>query len=383
MTTVELKDDESKNDEFIITKYDLSHLNYLTIKKVGNLSTIKILFLTDISIKYDDQNDLFEVIILEEKNYFIVIFNFDDDSFKKIKTQITPSDYIITNKEIEKIDEIKKNKEIDENIEKISYLKKIYNFIFGIKEIKTIYDIDNSESNKYIIYSSPILKFDTSTKEIENEIDKHKLGIERHQKINKINKKIIAFHETGHVVMSFILKDSELPTKACINIGSEHLGVTMYDGDDEDLLVKTTLNQLMIKVFILFSGRLSKKKFTENITTGAENDYLHARKILLKILMNGMIDQHFNYVGYEEKIPDYVEKILMKINNCIIENVEKYLEKYSDVVKEIAKCLEEKETINCEEIKVIFATHNKEINKHEINEIITKLEKIIKNSLNI
>ena len=74
--------------------------------------------------------------------------------------------------------------------------------------------------------------------------------------------------------MAFLLKDSVIPSKICISINSKSLGFTMFDKDDEDLLMGTTISYLLREVMILYAGRASEKVFLNEITCGAEDDYM-------------------------------------------------------------------------------------------------------------
>ena len=79
----------------------------------------------------------------------------------------------------------------------------------------------NFNNNKIEI--KPKIEIQINTKEIDNEINKCIVGLERERPINQINKRLIALHEAGHAIMSFVLKDTNLPTKICISITSKTL----------------------------------------------------------------------------------------------------------------------------------------------------------------
>jgi cell division protease FtsH len=201
------------------------------------------------------------------------------------------------------------------------------------------------------------------TQDIDKEINKHILGLERDRKINLTNKMLIAYHESGHAIMSFLLKDSILPTKICISITSKTLGYTMYTQDDDDLLLNTSINNLIRQLMILYAGRCAEKIFMNEVTTGAEDDYMKARKILKRLVLNGMLYSEYNFVDsvYETgKVPEYIEKILNKINKYLIDTVSDYLTNYRDVVEGTAKAINEFGSITGDDIKKIFVDLEKE-----------------------
>ena len=189
------------------------------------------------------------------------------------------------------------------------------------------------------------------------------------------NKKIIAYHETGHAIMSFLLKDSILPTKICISITSKSLGYTLYTQDDDDLLLNTSVNNLLREVMILYAGRCSEKIFVNELTCGAEDDYKKARKILKRLVMNGMLIPEYNYVNdpinnynnydnydnYDDKdkVPEHIEKIFNKINKFLIDKINIYLTENKQIIDSVANLIIDNGSINCDDITNIFVDQDK------------------------
>ena len=164
------------------------------------------------------------------------------------------------------------------------------------------------------------------------------------------------------VYLNFLLKDSILPTKICISINSKSLGYTLFPQDDEDLLMKTTINNLLIEIMILYAGRQSEKVFLNEVTCGAEDDYMKARKILKRLLMNGMLVSEYNLIensnSSDSKIPDYIEKKITLINKKIVEYVKGLLEDNSIIVKQTANKIIESNSIVDTDIFDIFNQNN-------------------------
>jgi ATP-dependent Zn protease len=232
---------------------------------------------------------------------------------------------------------------------------------------------------------------DITTKDISEEIDRCILGLEREKKINNENRKLIAYHETGHAIMSFLLKGTILPTKICISITSKTLGYTMYHNDEEDIILNSSLNNLLRQIMILYSGRCAEKKFMNEVTCGAEDDYLKARKILKRILMNGMLLEELNYVETdvrnEIKVPEKIEKIMNIINKLLINKINNLFEKNKLLINNIAEIIINNGSTTDDEIKQIFIENNmvNKIHSIDINNIrneimknIDELEKIEK-----
>lgn len=222
-----------------------------------------------------------------------------------------------------------------------------------------------------------------TTDDIDKEISKCILGMERDRKVNEMNKKIIAYHEAGHAVLGFLISNSIIPTKICISINSKSLGYTLFPQDDDDLLVKTTISQLLTEVMILYGGRMSEKIFIGDITCGAEDDYSRARKILKRLLMNGMLILENNYVEYGEKdnkMNEEMEKNLKQINKIIIEEIEKLFVEYDKIIHAISNEIIEYGSITSDDIYKIFNDHNlnNKIGSYNISVILNEINKILK-----
>lgn len=239
-------------------------------------------------------------------------------------------------------------------------------------------------SNENTNHSFPIdvtekIPIEISTTDIDKEISKCLLGLERERKINMINKKLIAFHEAGHAIMAYLIKDSVCPSKICISINSKSLGYTLFPQEDDDLLMKTSIKQLLIEVMILYGGRTAEKIFMKEVTCGAEDDYMKARRILKRLIMNGMIVPEYNFVEYSssqnDKVPEYIEKEIIRINKIILDKVEELLNTSSDIVNKTAEKIVEFGSIISDDIDEIFNEESKKslIGSYDIKNLLDEI----------
>lgn len=275
-----------------------------------------------------------------------------------------------------------------------NYIENNTNQIFKLQD-KMIVDVDDKEieNNKNIdnnknvdeYYLDNQIQIIITTNDIDNEISKSILGIERNKNINQMNKKIIAYHEAGHAIMAYLIKNSIIPSKICISLNSKTLGYTLFPQDDEDLLMKSTINQLLIEIMILYGGRASEKIFIGEVTCGGEDDYMKARKILKRLLMNGMIIPEYNFIDQnvkDNKLPEYVEKHLININKIILEEIEILLISSSEILHKTAEKIIENCSITSDEIDEIFKLESKQnlIGSYDIKKIY---DIIISKNINI
>lgn len=323
---------------------------------------------------FEERIELFKMYLDKLLNDLI-----DLELIGKLTYGLTGSDIkkIVNSLKINKVYEKTLLLEKNDHINQIEHNKQILNNTFLSKFINFSELKNNLYKDEFYVNSFKLV-IKPTTKDIDIEINKCILGLERERKINLINKKLISYHETGHAIMSFMLLGSILPTKICISITSKTLGYTMYTQDDEDLIMNTSINNLLRQVMILYAGRCAEKIFMNEVTCGGEDDYLKARKILKRLVMNGMIYPEYNFVEISNdtsKVPENIEKILIKINKLLIEEVMSILESNSDIINIISKNIQEFGSITGKDITNIFENEGKIelIQSVDINKIYDKI----------
>jgi cell division protease FtsH len=325
----------------------------------------KILHITEPT--FEERKQLFKMYLKELYDDSTV----DLDTISKLSSGLTGSDIkkIVNSLRITKINSYISELQTEIEVSKTMAEKIKIPFNFLLKHMKV--DLNNLQIKSKITYK-------INTREIDNEINKCIMGLERERPINQINKKLIAFHEAGHAIMSFLLKDTKLPTKICISITSKTLGYTMYLNDEEDLIMNTSINNLMREIMILYSGRSAENIFMNEITCGAEDDYLKARKILKRLVLNGMLVPEINLISdtNEDKIPENVEKIMSKINSYLIKKIELELKFHEKIVSETAELIILNSSITGDDIEQIFIKNNmgEYIHSVVIEKIITEIK---------
>jgi len=275
------------------------------------------------------------------------------------------------------------NEEIDYNkISKFSAgltgsdIKKISNNL-RVNNIEKLID-DKDINNNYIIKKgfcyknkkAKIFNYKINTEDIEREINKCIMGFERDKKINIENKKLIAFHEAGHAFMAFILKDYIKPTKICISITNKSLGYTLSLPDEEDLIIKSSFINIIKHIMVLYSGRACENIFMNMITCGAEDDYLKARRLLNRIVKNGMMIKGYNLMIDNDKNNIFnknIEEYLRKVNIMILDYIDEIIKNNDKIIKDIAEKIENDISITDKDIINIFE-------KHRLNNLISSID---------
>lgn len=199
-----------------------------------------------------------------------------------------------------------------------------------------------------------------TTQDILDQITLHILGMERNKQLNIQNKNIIAYHEAGHALMAFILKDGEIPTKICISVVSDALGYTMHIPDEDDLLLRGTSKKQIARLLVLYAGRLAETYYLgDQYTSGGSNDYQKAKEILKNMVLTGLLNPSHNYIDHMKEYEPTIlnkelETIVLKMNKLLIKQAQELLEFHKDELKKIAELIIEKTSINDDDIKQIY-----------------------------
>ena len=225
--------------------------------------------------------------------------------------------------------------------------------------------------------------------EFEDALDRIMMGLERKgMAITPKEKEKIAYHETGHALVSVMLENADPLHKVSIIPRGMALGVTVnLPEEDRHLYSK---KDLMARILQLFGGRAAEEVFygKDGITTGAENDLMRATELAYRMVASwGMFDEigpiHvsvnrnaglFSPQAEPQISEETARKIDEQVNKILREAYEKaknIIESYKDAVVAIVELLLDKETITCEEFFAICEQYgvpvknkcrNKEVN---------------------
>ncbi len=182
-------------------------------------------------------------------------------------------------------------------------------------------------------------------------------------------RKIVAYHEVGHALVSALQKDTEPVQKITIvprTMGA--LGYTLQTPEEEKYL--ETKDELVAKITTYMAGRAAEMLQFESATSGAANDIEMATKIArAMITMYGMSDrfgmmclatvenQYLNgaagLICGEDTAGQIDEEVLALINACYT-SAYNMLEENKEVLDKISEYLFEKETITGKEFMKMY-----------------------------
>lgn len=127
-------------------------------------------------------------------------------------------------------------------------------------------------------------------------IDRIVGGLERKSKIiTPGEKKVIAYHESGHASVSWLLEHASPLVKVTIVPRGKSLGAAWYLPEERQI---TTFNQMFDELTALLGGRASEDVFFGEVSTGALNDLERASKMAYSMVVYYGLNKEIGNVSY-------------------------------------------------------------------------------------
>ncbi len=201
--------------------------------------------------------------------------------------------------------------------------------------------------------------------DVEEAVKKVTVGLEKHNRvISDKEKRITAYHEAGHAVVSKYLPTQSNVKEISIIPRGMAGGYTMYKSDeDKSYISKTEMEE---KLIALLGGRAAEKLAIGEISTGASNDIEVAtniaRDMVIKYGMSDTIgpislrDENGDYpiAIFGEDIGDKIGKEVKMMMEAAYQDAQSILKEHYDKLQAIAEKLLQVEKINEEEFKKFF-----------------------------
>ena len=175
-------------------------------------------------------------------------------------------------------------------------------------------------------------------------------------------KNIIAIHEAGHALVSKVLNVDQIQKISIVPRG-QALGYVLKFPEEERYLL--TQNDLLNRITGLLAGRAAEEyKFSE-ITTGAKDDLNKATDIAREMVCSygmsslGTLALDEVYIRYNY---DFIRLEIKKITDKAYNEALNIIDENSEVLLQISSLLMDKETMDREELDVIFSKYKKPCN---------------------
>ena len=211
------------------------------------------------------------------------------------------------------------------------------------------------------------------------------IGAEKKSKvISEKEKRITAYHESGHAILFHVLPDMDpVYTISIIPTGMGAAGYTMPLPDNDEMF--NTKGQMLQDITTLLGGRVAEEIIFGDITTGASNDIKRAtaaaRSMVMKYGMSdrlGLIsygdDDDEVFIGrdlahtrsYSEDVAKAIDEEIRRIIGECHDQAKKIILDHEDILHKCAKLLLEKEKVYRDEFEALFTTEENETENSNI-----------------
>ena len=234
-------------------------------------------------------------------------------------------------------------------------------------------DLENLLNEAAIIAAKEDRAYITQT-DIKKAFVKVGIGAEKKSRvISEKEKRITAFHESGHAILFHLLPDvGPVYSVSIIPTGAGAAGYTMPLPERDDMF--NTKGKMLQDITVSLGGRIAESLVLDDITTGASQDIKQATEQAKAMVTKygftknvGMInyageDEVFvgreigqSSRGYSEDVAKKIDEEVKSIIDSCYERAEEILKENMEVLHKCAALLLEKERIDREEFEKLFA----------------------------
>lgn len=237
-------------------------------------------------------------------------------------------------------------------------------------------DLENLLNEAAIYAAKNDRKFITQA-DINRSFVKVGIGTEKKSKIiSEKEKRITAFHESGHAILFHVLPDvGPVHTVSVIPTGMGAAGYTMPLPEKDEMF--NTKGKMLQNIMVSLGGRIAEEMVLDDITTGASQDIKQAtataKSMVTKYGMSdklGLIcygdddDEVFigrdlaHARGYADNTASVIDNEVKRIVDECYVKAKKIIEDNKDVLYKCAELLIEKEKIYQQEFEALFENKN-------------------------
>ena len=236
-----------------------------------------------------------------------------------------------------------------------------------IKSVKLARDVDLQEIAKFtaglagadlanIVNEAALLagrenKKEVSQKHFKEAMERTMIGLEKKSRsISPKEKKIVAYHESGHALMGELTKGAHRVNKvSIIPRGMGALGYTLHTPEENRNLEQRY--EMLAQIDVLLGGRAAEEVFLQEISNGASDDLRRATGILKNMIVYyGMTDvsglmvledftRRNNFLGGGANSREFSEETAQKMDNYIRTMLEEHFEHVKKTLREYAPAI--------------------------------------------
>ncbi|MBW3590458.1 MAG: ATP-dependent zinc metalloprotease FtsH [Actinobacteria bacterium] len=227
--------------------------------------------------------------------------------------------------------------------------------------------------NEAALLAARRAKKEITMDEVEEAIDRVMAGPQRRSRlISEHEKKVIAYHESGHAMVSWALPNADPVHKVSIISRGRALGYTLNLPVEDRFL--ESRSALIDQLAMLLGGRVAEEIVFHDPTTGASNDLERVSKMARKMVCEYGMSEKLGPMAFGDKVdqpflgrdishqPDYSEQVAAEIDEEIRRLVDEAHQEaweicstYRAQLDAMVEALIEKETIEQSDVKELLA----------------------------
>ncbi|MEX1038669.1 MAG: ATP-dependent zinc metalloprotease FtsH [Acidimicrobiia bacterium] len=209
--------------------------------------------------------------------------------------------------------------------------------------------------------------------ELEEAIERVIAGPERKTRVmTDEEKKLIAYHETGHALVGYALPNTDPVHKVTIVARGRSLGHTLALPTHDRYLIRRS--ELVDQLAMLLGGRTAEELMFADPTSGAANDIEKATQMARKMVMEyGMSDKlgpmqygkangevflgrdYSRQQDYSDEVAAFIDEEVRKMINAAHEEARAILSHHMEAMERMVTELLEHETVDRDRVAEIFS----------------------------
>lgn len=239
-------------------------------------------------------------------------------------------------------------------------------------------DLENL-MNEAAILAARRNKTSIGNAEMEEAVERVIAGPQKKSRLlSEKEKKIIAYHETGHAIIMNVIPESDPVHKVTIIGRGSAGGYTMHLPTEDRVLMSR--KQMQAEMVSLLGGRAAEELMFDDITSGASNDIERVTQLARNMVTRlGMSDtmgpivygkkEEMIFLGreiseqrdYSEAVAESIDAEVRKLVNESFDRAKSILIEYREYLDLIAQKLIEVETLSKDEFQALFPAPNGKI----------------------
>ena len=233
-------------------------------------------------------------------------------------------------------------------------------------------DIENLLNEAAIIAAKEDRAYITQT-DIKKAFVKVGIGAEKKSRvISEKEKRITAFHESGHAILFHLLPDvGPVYSVSIIPTGAGAAGYTMPLPERDDMF--NTKGKMLQDIIVSLGGRVAEELVFDDITTGASQDIKQATQMAKDMVTKYGMSENIGLIcydndddevfigrdlahtrGYGEGVATTIDLEVKRIIDECYEKAKQMIAEHRDVLDACANLLLEKEKISQQEFEALF-----------------------------